>query len=75
MEAHLLPRTRRLKLQTRGGMLHAFKMGVELHDAPFQKRKAFKNGVAAMHHVIVQRHQQQTGVLADRSHAMFVKGP
>ena len=55
-------------------MLHALKMSVELHDAAFKKGKTLKDGVAAVHHVIIQRHKQKTGIPADRSHAMFVKG-
>ena len=36
-------------------MLHALKMSVKLHDTAFKKGKTFKNGVAAVYHVIVQR--------------------
>ena len=72
--AQLLPGTGRLQRQRGSRMLHALQMGVELHDAPFQKGKAFEDGVSPMHHMVVQRHQQESCIPADGAHAVLVKG-
>ncbi len=71
---NFLPRAGRLQRQHGGGMLHALKVRVELDDAAFKEGEAFENGVSAMHHVIVERHQKQAGVLADGPHAVLVEG-